>query len=172
MCCISLNIHFLYHFWNIYKIFIKEIPRYLLFILLVWNTVLISVWHVKAVQDDISAKIDPLIDRVFKDVLQRSHFYIIIWLNPNVHCKSQDYVLIHECDVYAIQDDITIISRDYFLWNTLYKKDVCKIPINNHLCLAQIRGEMYLEADPIVLLVIVQAWRNWAFVNPEAHQNH
>ena len=42
------------------KIFIVKIQRYLLFIFLVLNAVFITVYHFKAVQDDISAKSVPI----------------------------------------------------------------------------------------------------------------
>ena len=59
LCFISLIMHFLQSFLK-FKIFIIKILRYLLFILLVLNTVFIPVEHVKAVQDDISAKTVPI----------------------------------------------------------------------------------------------------------------
>ena len=59
LSCISLNMHFLQSLLK-FKNFIITIPRYLLFIFLVKNTVFMSVYHVKAVKDDISVKSVPI----------------------------------------------------------------------------------------------------------------
>ena len=52
---ISFNIHILQSLSK-FKIFIIEIQTDLLFIFLVLNAVFITVYHVKAIQDDISPK--------------------------------------------------------------------------------------------------------------------
>ena len=61
MCCISLNMHSLIKIWNsTMEIFMIKIQKYLLFIFLVLNAVFLTVYPVKAVQDDISAKTVPI----------------------------------------------------------------------------------------------------------------
>ena len=59
MACISFDIHFPYSLL-IFKIFKVKLSKYLLFIFLVLNAFFICLCHVKAVQDDISAKTVPI----------------------------------------------------------------------------------------------------------------
>ena len=59
MCCISLNMNFLQSVEKL-KIFIIMIQKDLLFILSIKNVAFIPICHVKAVQDDISAKSVPI----------------------------------------------------------------------------------------------------------------
>ena len=59
MCCISLYMHFLSSLLKI-KIFTIKFPKDSLFLLLVLNSVYITVYHAKAVQVDIFAKTVPI----------------------------------------------------------------------------------------------------------------
>ena len=59
MCCNSLNVHILRSLEKLI-IFIIKIPKDLHFIFFFLNAVFITVYHVKAVQDDISAKAVPI----------------------------------------------------------------------------------------------------------------
>ena len=58
MCYISLKKYF--SITLKFKIFITKIPRDSLFIFLVFNAVFVTLYHVKAVEDDISAKTVPI----------------------------------------------------------------------------------------------------------------
>ena len=59
LCCISLNSHILQLLFK-FKIFIIKIPNDSPFILLILNAVFITVYHVKAVEDDISVNAVPI----------------------------------------------------------------------------------------------------------------
>ena len=59
MCCISLNKQIFLTLLN-FKIFIIKIQKDLLFIFLVFHADFVTVYHVKAVQDDLSAKTVPI----------------------------------------------------------------------------------------------------------------
>ena len=58
MCCISLNMQYLQSLLK-FKIFKIKIPNDSLFIFLILNAFLITVYHFKAVQDDIFVKLFP-----------------------------------------------------------------------------------------------------------------
>ena len=66
-CCYSYVLYFCKDLYIVHilqqlinlKIFIIKIQKYLLFKFLVLNAVFITVYHVKAIQDDISAKLFP-----------------------------------------------------------------------------------------------------------------
>ena len=59
MCCISFNMNILQSLVK-FKTCIIKIPKHSLFLFLALNVVFITVYHVKAVQDDISAKTVPI----------------------------------------------------------------------------------------------------------------
>ena len=59
LCGNSLNMHIL-RALSKFKIFIIKIPKDSLDMFLILNAVFIAVYHVKAVQDDISAKTIPI----------------------------------------------------------------------------------------------------------------
>ena len=57
--CIYINVYILQSLQK-FKISIIKFPKYLLFIFLVLNAVFISIYHLKAAQDDISARTVPI----------------------------------------------------------------------------------------------------------------
>ena len=62
LCAVFLKICIMYilQLFLEFKIFIIKIPKNSLFIFLVFNAVFITVYHVKAAQDDISTKTVPI----------------------------------------------------------------------------------------------------------------
>ena len=93
ICCISLNIYILQSLSKL-KIFIIKIPKDFFFIFLVFNAVFITVYHDKAVRDDISAKSVPiwLLHTVYPLQIRHPNVVLIIKLNNfaghRVSCKT------------------------------------------------------------------------------------
>ena len=84
MCCISLNMHIL-RALSKFKISIIKIPKDSLYIFLVLNAVFITVYHIKAVQDNISAKSIPIGLQNIKLYTHFLHLYLMFFpwqLNP------------------------------------------------------------------------------------------